>query len=181
MTVRGLCSGSAFNTNIKFSLNRDGYVEYFGEKNSFIDFDYENNVWIMTSFPFPKAVAKAKSARHTLGLGSKTWVIQNDRCGKNHVEKVLKITSCTKGQFTCYDGSCLDISKRCNSVNDCNDWRDEKKCNLVVFPESYFIDFTTFSVNTDQISKVNVEVSMNVVDVVDVSEIRNASSNMFFA
>ena len=174
LTVRGLCSGSAFDTTITFSLNRDGYVEYFGEKNSFIEFDYKNNAWIMTSLPYPKAVAKAASAGHTLALGSKTWVIQNDQCGKKKVEKVLKITSCTEGQFTCYDGICVDISKRCNSVNDCNDWSDEKECNLVVFPKSYFIDFAPFSVDNDRISKVDVEVSVNVVDVVDVSEIRNA-------
>ena len=94
LTIRGLCSGSGFDTRITFSLNEDGYVEYFGEKNSFINFDYENNVWIMTSLPFPRAIAKAEAAGQTLGLGSKTWVVMNDQCGKKHVEKVLKITSC---------------------------------------------------------------------------------------
>ena len=37
------------------------------------------------------------------------------------------ITKITCGSFTCADGRCVDISKRCNSINDSNDWSDENK------------------------------------------------------
>ena len=116
-------------------------------------FDYKKNMWIMTSFPYPKAIARAIAPGNSLALGSKTWIIENDRCGKKYVEKLLKITSCTEGSFTCEDGCCVDISKRCNSINDCNDWSDEKNCNLIVFPASYFKNFAPFKVEKTQIEK----------------------------
>ena len=174
LTVRGLCSGSAFDTQVKFSINKDGFVEYYGTKRTLIKFDYDKNMWIMTSLSFPRTIARASAQGHTLALGSKSWVFENERCGKAHVEKLLKITTCTEGQYTCEDGRCVDISTRCNSVNDCNDWSDEKNCNLVVFPESYFKKFAPFAVEKTKITKVNVEVSVDVLDVIDVSENRKS-------
>ena len=102
--MRGLCSGSAFDTKVKFTIDKDGYVEYFGRKRTLIRFDYNKNVWVMTSKSFPNAIAKATAPGHSLAFGSKTWVLENERCGKSHVEKLLKITTCTEGQYTCEDG-----------------------------------------------------------------------------
>ena len=172
LTVRGLCSESVFDTSIKFSLNKDGHVEYFGERNTFIEFDYKKTMWVMTSLPYPEVVATALSPGYTLALGSKTWIIENDRCGAKHEQKLLKITSCTEGLFTCADGRCVDISKRCNSINDCNDWSDEKNCNLLVFPASYFKNFAPFSIKNNEMTKAEVKVSIDILDIIDVSENR---------
>ena len=179
LTVRGLCVGSAFDTEIKFTINKDGFVEYFGQRNTFIEYDYEKNMWIMTSLPYPKAIARAIAPGQSLALGSKMWVIENDRCGKKYVEKLLKFTSCTEGLYTCEDGRCVDISKRCNSINDCGDWSDEKNCNLIVFPESYFKNFAPFEVKENQIDKADVEVSVDVLDIIDVSENRKSTELKF--
>ena len=76
LTVRGLCPESVFDTTIKFSLNKDGHVEYYGERNTFIQFDYEDTMWVMRSLPYPKVIAKALAPGHTLALGSKSWIIK---------------------------------------------------------------------------------------------------------
>ena len=168
--VRGLCPESVFDTVIKFSLNKDGHVEYFGERNTFLEFDYKHTTWLMTSLPYPEVSAKALAPGQTLALGSKSWVIKNDRCGEEYEEKLLKITSCTEGLFTCRDGRCVDISKRCNSINDCTDWSDEENCNLKVFPKSYFKTFAPFDFVHNKMIKGEVQVSVDILDIIDVSE-----------
>ena len=174
LTVRGLCSGSVFDTIIKFSLNKEGHVEYFGERNTFINFDYKKTTWSMTSLPYPDVVAKTRAPGQSLALGSKTWIIENDRCGEKRMQKLLKITTCTDGLFTCSDGRCVDIYKRCNSINDCKDWSDEKNCRLVIFPESYFKTFAPFSFENNEMSKAAVETSIDILDIVEVSEDRKS-------
>ena len=117
-------------------------------------------------------VAKALAPGNSLALGSKNWIIENDRCGAKHEQKLLKITSCTEGLFTCADGRCVDISKRCNSNNDCNDWSDEMNCNLVVFPGSYFKNFAPFLIKNNEMTKAEVKVSIDILDIIEVSENR---------
>ena len=54
----------------------------------------------------------------------------------------MKITC---GSFTCADGRCVDISKRCNSINDSNDWSDEnKELFLILFSTSFFLISSAF-------------------------------------
>ena len=36
---------------------------------------------------------------------------------------------CAPDEFECeYDGSCIDLSRKCNGVPDCRDGADERKC-----------------------------------------------------
>ena len=170
LTVRGLCVGSFFDTEITFFIDSEGYASYYGNQRTHLTFDYVSNIWTLTSKPHPSAKATTKAVGNTLVLGSKTWIIENDRCEDKRVEKALKITSCRQNQFTCFDGRCIPISERCDSVNNCNDWSDEKGCNTIVLPESYFKEFPPFSVKGKEIQKVQVDVSFYIVDFVDVSE-----------
>ena len=170
LTVRGLCVGSFFDTEITLFIDSDGYAHYYGNQRTHLTFDYAQNIWVMTSKPHPKTRAVTKAVGNTLALGSKIWKISNDLCEEKVVEKPLKITSCKQGQFTCFDGRCISISERCNSVNNCNDWSDEKGCNAIVFPDSYFKEFPPFTVEMEEIIKVNVDISFNIMEFVDVSE-----------
>ena len=179
LTVRGLCVGSFFDTEITLFIDSEGYAQYYGSQRTHLSFDYDENMWVMISNPHPKARAVTKAVGNTLALGSKIWTISNDLCEGELVEKTLKITSCKKEQFTCFDGRCIPISERCNLVNNCNDWSDEKGCNIIVFPDSYTKEFPPFSVVEKEIIKANVNVSFHIMEFVDVSEIDNAIEIMF--
>ena len=63
-------------------------------------------------------------------MGLKKWTIINDNC-PTLVNQELLFSSCTSGQFTCDDGSCIDQQHRCDIVQHCPDNSDEKKCEKV--------------------------------------------------
>lgn len=43
--------------------------------------------------------------------------------------------ACTDGQLQCRNGVCVDISSRCNSINDCgaDDNTDEQGCGKQIY------------------------------------------------
>ena len=48
------------------------------------------------------------------------------------IEKLEMIsTNCDVNEFSCDDGTCIDISKKCNFADDCVDSSDEKMCDLL--------------------------------------------------
>ena len=41
------------------------------------------------------------------------------------------MTSCSKGEFTCNDGQCIDMEERCDQTTNCLDKSDEENCRMV--------------------------------------------------
>ena len=47
-------------------------------------------------------------------------------------------STCMDDEFTCDDGTCINMTKRCDNINNCpNDISDEVECKLVIIPSSY--------------------------------------------
>ena len=59
-----------------------------------------------------------------LPTGKNHWTIQGSKM-------VLKFTQCEKSQFTCADGLCIDLEKKCNKKFDCLDESDEENCKII--------------------------------------------------
>ena len=49
----------------------------------------------------------------------------------------MTLTGCSKDEFTCNDGNCLTMDKRCDGNQDCSDESDEKGCKLIKAFEGY--------------------------------------------
>ena len=47
--------------------------------------------------------------------------------------RVLKLTGCRDGEFTCSDGQCISMQQRCDQIIHCRDESDEDSCKLIVF------------------------------------------------
>jgi hypothetical protein len=53
---------------------------------------------------------------------------------------------CNDTEFGCFDGTCVDLSKRCDEVDDCDDGSDEKQCDLIVIdPDRYRKEYPPIS------------------------------------
>ncbi|KAK4327514.1 hypothetical protein Pmani_002023 [Petrolisthes manimaculis] len=53
-------------------------------------------------------------------IGRMEWVFR--RTNQTHT---MTLSRCTKEQFTCDDGTCLPLSRRCDGINNCGDDSDE--------------------------------------------------------
>jgi len=52
------------------------------------------------------------------------------------------MTMCLKSEWTCFNGQCIDINKRCNRISDCIDSSDELECEKPIFSEGYVVPTT---------------------------------------
>ena len=98
-----------------------------------------------------------------------------DDCSKRRGQnsKLIKFTTCAEGRFTCDDGLCIDMDKRCDQVSNCEDESDENDCITVVVKDNYNKKIApfTFDKQLNSIIPVNVNVSIDVIDVLGIIEV----------
>ena len=53
----------------------------------------------------------------------------------------MKLTGCKEDEFTCDDGQCVKMERRCDQVTgkepNCRDKSDENGCQLIVLENNY--------------------------------------------
>lgn len=138
--LRGLCKKSLFDR--QYILNDTANnLQFIGTSSSVINMmdandDHPYGRWTisLTDLRNAHGVMSMFSPTHD-GVGVNPWTITGDTCGTTETDLVL--TACNLTQFTCSDGSCVDISGRCNFKEDCIDLSDESDCNTLVFPSNY--------------------------------------------
>ena len=98
-------------------------------------YDKLNSSWIIWSkkdFPEEEEVQLESDILGFYHLGKRAYL----PTGKNHwtiqgSKMVLKFTQCEKSQFTCADGLCIDLEKKCDKKFDCSDESDEENCKII--------------------------------------------------
>ena len=48
------------------------------------------------------------------------------------IQRKMSLTGCGADEFTCHDGSCRKMEKRCDGRSNCQDGSDEENCQLIV-------------------------------------------------
>ena len=136
--LRGACKFSRFDLDYYVSNTSDGSLIYNGNHRSVIYYNYSISSWQLSDLIDPSISATFKSSFKTLGMGSNTWQVANDRkCQHGEVSIFLSLTTCLDTQFTCGDGLCIELEERCNGVVDCKDKVDEVGCNIAEIDPSY--------------------------------------------
>ena len=111
LKLRGLCPHSSIDRfYVPRNKRRSGAVHLVGLDTSSIDFNKEMLVWTLTEHS-ANTTAVTKALQDTFALGSHEWLIKNDntRCSTNGepYKRVLKLSGCRDGEFTCSDGQCI--------------------------------------------------------------------------
>ena len=176
--LRGLCVDSFISPGIYAAHKRDmdnitlKFVDVFGS--SLIEFDDQTLKWTL------KAGNTSGSSEATEVLSKQNWNIQRDQCNKGQSHSIqLKLTSCDKdGEFTCDDGQCIMMEQRCDRKLNCRDKSDEIGCGNVLFGKSYNKEVPPSS-PLGWSSPLNVSISINLLQVVDIKEEENSIDFQF--
>ena len=126
--VRGLCKNAVMDTQYKLAEHRPGNVayyatnkeksfrEYVGPKGWIISKNNDDFQWKMTHYHYTD-LSLTMLDQDSLPVGRHRWQVENDVCSEGLTStQVLLISACEEDQYTCHDGKCLDISKRCNNI-----------------------------------------------------------------
>ena len=126
--VRGLCKNAVMDTQYKLAEHRPANIayyapnkeksfrEYVGPKGWIISKNNEDFKWKMTHYHYTD-LSLTMLDQDSLPVGRHKWQVENDVCNEGLTStQTLLISACEEGQYTCHDGKCLDISKRCNNI-----------------------------------------------------------------
>ena len=123
---------------------------YVGITSSQISFNYSANLWELSVVgKKERTVGTAETGFDSLLLGRTHWLVENDTSACNEglpYGATLKLSGCGEEEFTCSDGQCININRRCDQIVHCRDESDEEDCRLVVLKKGYKKDIIPFTV-----------------------------------
>ena len=111
-------------------------------------------------------------------LGKQIWKVEGDskKCQDGRPYNItLKLTGCKEGEFTCDDGQCIEMERRCDQVTgkepNCRDESDENGCQLIILKNNYKKNIPPVG-QADDGSPIpaNVSISITLMKVVEIEE-----------
>ena len=95
---------------------KDDVRSYVGKRGWTISRHETENSWKISHKSYPDLTLTMLD-KDALPVGRHDWRINNNVCnqGSTNVQSLL-ISGCKEEEFTCDDGKCLDITKRCNNI-----------------------------------------------------------------
>ncbi|XP_037801847.1 gamma-aminobutyric acid receptor subunit rho-2-like [Penaeus monodon] len=100
-------------------------------------------------------------------FGRRRWAVEGaEGCGRPEDGSLtLTLTTCSQGNFTCDDGSCVPMARRCDFQADCPDESDESKCEIVGVPAGYKPSVPPRWSNVDAAYPVSLHVSVLALEI----------------
>ena len=176
LVLSGLCDvlpiDRTFTLTEQAKGSTDRYGTFVGMTGWMIEFIKERGTWEIYSPRYPQNTIKLLDPTRR-PFGKRNWEVGSYICAQGTtVPLVLQLSNCDKDQFTCTDGTCVPLSKRCNKKPDCIDISDEKQCKIVALDEKRYIkDDVPESVIRGE--KLNVTLSMDIQNILDIREVTN--------
>ena len=175
LKLQGLCQSSALRSKYYHPMNNltnFASLVFMSMSGSYFEYDIESRRWKLI-VPQSNMTGSSKAAHYSFALGKHNWTISGDLgCtidGEEYTTE-LKLSGCTEGHFTCNDGQCVSMEKRCDQLSDCRDKSDEENCNILVLEKSYNKNVPPVSLDNGKKEMVNVSVSIDLLTLVDINE-----------
>ena len=149
---------------------------YLGERKSSIRYNADMQIWNMTTRDKPGIYATSQASRTSILLGRHQWNLHNEPKCLHELEMVL--TSCHQSEFTCQNGTCIDMTQRCNQEEDCADGSDEKNCRTFVRRSGYRKDKPA-PPRYKNLDKNTVKINMALESIQSISETASSISLLF--
>ena len=84
---------------------------------------------------------------------------------------LLSLSVCGEGQYTCDEGSCIELSKKCDLRVDCPDQSDETGCTLLDIQTGYSVTIPPPPTNPPTPLFINISVNINSFPVIKTQDL----------
>ena len=113
-------------------------IHFLGVQSSHIFLDDEGQ-WRLENYMDRSKYAfiTKKESTDRYPLGRKVWTVKKGICDLEDKQAEFTLSVCDSSMFTCDYGACIDLSKKCDLSNDCEDRSDEAYCDNIELPEGY--------------------------------------------
>ena len=120
LKLRGVCSSSSIDNLflLKQLPTNTNFMIILGQTTTRIDYNNTISRWILTD-AVHGVTGSSRATKRSYLLGKHEWTISNDdyECGKGRqYTNMLKLTGCAEDEFTCDDGQCIKMERRCDQV-----------------------------------------------------------------
>ena len=176
--LRGVCSNTDLELRYSpFQLPANPTDVFFvGQISAKITFNSSLHQWIIAD-KYKAVEARTDASHNSFALGRNNWTITGDKieCSKNQSSYTieLKLTGCKENEFTCDDGQCVKMERRCNQLPNCRDKSDERGCKIMLLEPGYnkrVPPIRPASQDDDTVIPVTVNVSLTLLKVVSIEE-----------
>ncbi|XP_042894286.1 uncharacterized protein LOC122268092 [Penaeus japonicus] len=177
LRLRGLCEESLLDRSFAIVDYEDEQVVFDGRTHTRIV--WADGEWRMESRIYEDLKARIVGERpEDLPVGVRTWQIEGDKCAQQqnvteNQQMQLLLTFCDEGMYTCNDGVCIGMERRCNQKVDCSDQSDEMNCSLIKIPAGYSNRLPPPTMNSDLLP---IAISVNITSIREINLVSSTLS-----
>lgn len=137
-SMLGTCERYKPNTHFVALQDKSGKILFRGYSDYRIIPSDNGREWLWWDWRNNQTVASIAKAVNNVPIGRQNWTLRRAMCGQAEGDiRLLLLTPCGVGSFSCDDASCIPLYQRCDLKFDCADKSDESGCQLVRYPPVY--------------------------------------------